>query len=232
MFEWEHLIWMVRWKIPKCQTAHRLLLPWDSTVNISLISYPTRWYSHGDVTTVGKTSRHSGRIWSNKPGISGLLRFKLNSILNIMSVPIFLKEKSETTYHCPTPPRPAPGTLADSCSSSFFEILKSTRVCWFVNKHHKLRFDSSFPCLFRQRVGKKQPVGQTPAPSCFCKSFFGTGLCSFVDLFSVAAVTLEGQARLTKLAKFIICPFRGAVCWPLACTWESNAGNVKNTDKT
>ena len=44
------------------------------------------------------------------------------------------------------------------------------------------------------------------------KSFFGTGLCSFVDLFSVAAVTLEGQARLTKLAKFIICPFRGAVC--------------------
>lgn len=129
-------------------------------------------------------------------------------------------------------PCPAPGTLADSCSSSFFEILKSTRVCWFVNKHHKLGFDSSFPCLFRQRVGKKQPVGQTRAPSCFCKSFSGTGLCSFVDLFSVAAVTLEGQAWLTKLAKFITCPFRGEVCSPLACTWESNAGNVKNTDKT
>lgn len=103
MSEWEHLIWMVRWKIPKCQTAHRLLLPWDSTVNISLISYPTRWYSHGDVTTVGKTSRHSGRIWSNQPGISGLLRFKLNSTLNIMSVPIFLKEKSDTIYHRPAP---------------------------------------------------------------------------------------------------------------------------------
>lgn len=98
MFEWEHLTWMVRWKIPKCQTAHRLLLPWDSTVNISLISYPTRWYSHGDVTTGGKTSRHSGRIWSNKSGISGLLRFKPNSTLNIMSVPIFLKEKSEIVY--------------------------------------------------------------------------------------------------------------------------------------
>lgn len=129
-------------------------------------------------------------------------------------------------------PCPAPGTLADSCSSSFFEILKSTRVCWFVNKHHKLGFDSSFPCLFRQKVGKKQPVGQTRAPSCFCKSFSGTGLCSFVDLFSVAAVTLEGQVWLTKLAKFITCPFRGEVCSPLACTWESNAGNVKNTDKT
>lgn len=98
MFEWEHLTWMVRWKIPKCQTAHRLLLPWDSTVNISLISYPTRWYGHGDVTTGGKTSRHSGRIWANKSGLSGLLRFKSNSILNIMSVPIFLKEESEIVY--------------------------------------------------------------------------------------------------------------------------------------
>lgn len=37
----------VRWEIPKCQTAYRLLLPWDPTVNISLISYPTGWYSHG-----------------------------------------------------------------------------------------------------------------------------------------------------------------------------------------
>lgn len=123
MFEWEHLIWMVRWKIPKCQTAHRLLLPWDSTVNISLISYPTRWYSHGDVTTVGKTSRHSGRIWSNKPGISGLLRFKLNSILNILSVPIFLKAKSETTYHCPTP-----GTLPR---------LQQNKMTKFNQKHPK-----------------------------------------------------------------------------------------------
>lgn len=35
------------------------------------------------------------------PGISGLLRFKLNSTLNIMSVPIFLKEKSDTIYHRP-----------------------------------------------------------------------------------------------------------------------------------
>lgn len=129
-------------------------------------------------------------------------------------------------------PPTAPGTLAGSYSSSFFESLKSTRVCWFVNKHHKLGFDSSFPCLLRQRVGKKQPVGQTRAPSCFCKSFIGTGLHSFIDLFSVAAVTWEGQGWLTKLAKFIICPFRGEVCWPLACTWESDVGNVKNTDKT
>lgn len=98
MFEWAYLIWMVRWKIPKCQTAHRLLLPWDSTVNISLISYPTRWYSHGDVTTGGKTSRHLGRNWWNKSGISGLLRFKPKPILNMLSVPIFLKEKSETLH--------------------------------------------------------------------------------------------------------------------------------------
>lgn len=37
----------LRWEIPKCQTAYRLLLPWDPTVNISLISYPTGRYSHG-----------------------------------------------------------------------------------------------------------------------------------------------------------------------------------------
>lgn len=93
MFKWEYLIWMVRWKIPKCQTAHRLLLPWDSTVNISLISYPTRWYSHGDVTTVGKNKQTFRQDFIKPSGIPGLLRFKPNSTLNIMSETIFLKKK-------------------------------------------------------------------------------------------------------------------------------------------
>lgn len=101
MFKWEYLIWMVRWKIPKCQTAHRLLLPWDSTVNISLISYPTRWYSHGDVTTVGKNKQTFRQDFIKQSGISGLLKFKPNSTFNIMSEMIFLKKKSETVYFPP-----------------------------------------------------------------------------------------------------------------------------------
>lgn len=102
MFKWEYLIWMVRWKIPKCQTAHRLLLPWHSTVNISLISYPTRWYSHEDVTTVGKNKQTFRQDFIKQSGISGLLQFKPNSTLNIMPETIFLKKKEKLFIFLPS----------------------------------------------------------------------------------------------------------------------------------
>lgn len=48
--------------------------------------------------TGGKISRYLGRIWWNKLGIFGLLRFKFKFIFNMLLVLIFLKEKSEIFY--------------------------------------------------------------------------------------------------------------------------------------
>lgn len=138
---------------------------------------------------------------------------------------VLLFHRSPLPTHCPR----HPGQL--------LQLLllwehKSTRVRWFVNKHHKFGFDSSFPCLFRQRVGKKQPVGQTRAPSSvFVKVLLEQGCAHSLTCFPWLLSHGRGRGG-SKAGKIYHLSFRGEVCWPLACTWESNVGNVKNTDKT
>ena len=73
-----------------------------------------------------------------------------------------------------------------------------------------------FPWLSRQGVGKVQPVGQTWAPSCFCKSFIGTWLRSLVYVLSVAAFTLKGQRGSQSWQYLLSVPLeeKSADLWP------------------